>query len=39
MKKPPESFKLEEPLKSKNDTVKDSSVVLYDGKTLFCINY
>lgn len=31
MKKPPESLKLEEPLKSKNDEVKDSPVVLYDG--------
>lgn len=31
MKKPPDSFKLEEPLKSKNDAVKDSAVTLYDG--------
>ena len=34
MRKPPESFKLEEPLKTKNDSVKDSSVVLYDGRTM-----
>ena len=33
MRKPPESFKLEEPLKTKNDSVKDSPVVLYDGKS------
>ena len=31
MKKPPESFKLEEPLKSKNAEVKDTPMVLYDG--------
>lgn len=31
MKKPSESFKLEEPLKSKNDAVKDIPVILYDG--------
>ena len=34
MRKPPESFKLEEPLKTKNESVKDSPVVLYDGKTM-----
>ncbi|XP_045172626.2 aspartate dehydrogenase domain-containing protein-like [Mercenaria mercenaria] len=31
MKKPPESFKLNEPLKSKNDAVKSDAVILYDG--------
>lgn len=32
MKKPPDSFKLNEPLKSKNEAVKNDAVVLYDGK-------
>jgi hypothetical protein len=31
MKKPPQSLKLNEPLKSKNDAVKDTAEVLYDG--------
>lgn len=31
MKKPPQSFKLGEPLKSKNDAVKEVPVTLYDG--------
>ena len=31
MKKPPQSLKLEEPLKSKNAEVGDTAVVLYDG--------
>jgi len=31
MKKPPDSFKLGEPLKTRNDAVRDEPVVLYDG--------
>ncbi|KAL4224172.1 hypothetical protein ACF0H5_017625 [Mactra antiquata] len=31
MRKPPQSFKLNEPLRSKNEMVKDETVVLYDG--------
>lgn len=31
MKKPPQSLKLNEPLKSKNDAVKDTAEILYDG--------
>ena len=34
MKKHPSCFKLKEPLKSKNDAVIDSAVVLYDGTGL-----
>lgn len=35
MKKPPQSFKLNEPLKSKNDAVKDEAEVLYDGNLVY----
>lgn len=31
MRKPPDSFKLNEPLKSKNEAVKSEAVILYDG--------
>ena len=42
MKKHPSGFKLNEPLKSRNEQVNTEPVVLYDGrfKKIFCfINY
>ena len=39
MKKHPSCFKLNEPLKSKNEAVTDKAVVLYDGKARSYLSY